>query len=1194
MKPIKLKIAGLNSFTDEQTINFEKLTKNGLFGIFGPTGSGKSTIIDAITFVLYGEISRYDGTNANKAFINTNSNYMSITFEFILGKGKDENLYEVKREYLKRNDGSVKPPSARLVLKKSDENIKVLADKPKEVTKEIIKIIGLKYDDFTRSIILPQGKFSEFLMLENKARRDMLERLFGLEKYGSELSLKLNNAKNKQKDIVDEIKIKLEIYGNITKEDVENLKETLCNVSNEIDEDKNILTLKTNEYNETLKYIKDKKEYDLSLNKLKELELKKSKIKELEFKLDNYKKAELIYPYLKEYLSTKNKLENNEIEFKKNNEEILNIKKHKENIKSEYDKICNENEKLMPILIKKQSKAEQALTIKSDTDKIEIEINELRKEYKKRIVNLKFLNKNLETECINKNQNDTELNTVLNKKLENTVNANYRKQIEIYADKEREYNNNLKKQKEYNTELQEKQNLIKVQNDECKTLDNEIKKIKEDNKKIEEKLYFLLNQNYNSDDILIEQKNTLKFEQEYNNKSEMFNKLNLLIKKIKNTEDNIIDCQKKYDNLCSSLNDLEKLFEEKQYQIKLFENEKFITLIAGELKDGEPCPVCGSKEHPNPAVIKLKAVEDELLDDIEKLKIKINKINDEKNKLNIDIYNYKSNLSAFENEKTEIDKNINGFDKEKEFEKLKLLKQNLLEKNEKYKKWKDDKESFENLLKLNNESLNKKLLKFTEIKKSLDKDNEQINNIELKLKKTDEIIYNEQGDINKLKLELNIESFLKEYDKINEKQRIKDIAEKQETNIRKSIEEININIQNIKNDILNIEKEIESFNILGQEKKNIINKNKKSIADICGDKNPEIYISEINERIKENKDLENDLKKEFEKSENEYNNIKKKNTELNKENNTYKDLLKEQEKKLIKSMHENSIENIDEIKNNIVSKDKQNDIEKIIKEYYENYKYISVNTSKLEECINKYDENIKKCDIVKTKEIIEKLENKIEIGINKKADLSLKLLQTEEALINIKKLNSEFNKNQHKLDILNDIISVTQGNKFVEFMAKKQLKYITMEASMRLNKMTSGRYSIELDSYEEFSKTNGSKLDGVNFVIRDNYNGGIRRTPKTLSGGEIFMTSLSLDLALSSRIQLKNEASLEIFFLDEGFGTLDSKLLDTVMDCLEHLSSEKICVCIITHVEEMKNRIQSKLIVKPPFNGISGTTISFG
>lgn len=1187
MKPIKLKIAGLNSFTDEQTINFENLTQNGLFGIFGPTGSGKSTIIDAITFALYGEISRYDGTIANKAFINTNSNHMSITFEFVLGKGKNKNLYEIKREYAKRNDGSVKPPSARLVLKTSDKNIKVLADKPTEVTKEIIKIIGLKYNDFTRSVILPQGKFSEFLMLENKARRNMLERLFGLEKYGSELSLKLNAAKNTQKSIVDEIKIKLEIYGNITKEDIKNLKETLYNVSNEIEENKNMLALKTNEYNETLKYIKDKKEYDLSLNKLKELELKKNKIKELEFKLDNYKKAQLVYPYLKkEYLNTKNKLENNEIELKKINEETLNIKKHKENTKSEYDKICNENEKLLPVLIKKQSKAEHALTIKNDTDKIEIEISELIKEYKKRIVNFNFLNKNLEIECKNKNQNDTKLKEVLKEKLENTVDTNYRKQIEIYADKEREYNNNLKKQKEYNTELHEKQNLIKVQSEECKTLNNEIKKIKEDNKKTKKKLDFLLNQNYNSDDILIEQENTLKFEQEYNNKSEMFNKLNLLISKIKSTEENMTNFQKKYDNICFELNDLEKLSTEKQSQMKLLENESFITLIAGELKDGEPCPVCGSKEHPNPAVIKLKAVGDELLNDIDKLKIKINELNDEKSNLNIDIYNYKNNLSTFKNEKTEIDKNINGFDKEKAFKKLNLLKQNLLEKKKKYKKWKDDKKLFENLLKLNNESLNKKLLKFTEIKKSLDKDNEQINNIELKLKKIDEIIYTQKSDINNLKLELNTESFLKEYDKINEKQRIKDIAEKQESNIRKSIEEININIENIKNNILNTEKEIESFNILGQEKKNIITKNKKSIEDICDNKNPEIYISEISNKIKKIKNLENDLKKEFEKSENEYNNIKKKNTELSKENNTYKDLLKEQHKKLI--------ENIDEIKNNIVNKDKQNNIEKIIQEYYENYKYISLNTSKLEECINKYDENIKNCDIVKAKETIKKLENKIEMGINKKADLTLKLSQTEEALINIEKLNSEFNENQHKLDILNDIISVTQGNKFVEFMAKKQLKYITMEASMRLNKMTSGRYCIELDSYEEFSKTNGSKLDGVNFVIRDNYNGGIRRTPKTLSGGEIFMTSLSLALALSSRIQLKNKAPLEIFFLDEGFGTLDNELLDTVMDCLEQLSSEKTCVGIITHVEEMKNRIQSKLLVKPPHNGISGTTISFG
>ena len=56
MRPIKLKIKGLNSFIEEQTIDFEKLTDCGLFGIFGPTGSGKSTILDGITLALYGDV----------------------------------------------------------------------------------------------------------------------------------------------------------------------------------------------------------------------------------------------------------------------------------------------------------------------------------------------------------------------------------------------------------------------------------------------------------------------------------------------------------------------------------------------------------------------------------------------------------------------------------------------------------------------------------------------------------------------------------------------------------------------------------------------------------------------------------------------------------------------------------------------------------------------------------------------------------------------------------------------------------------------------------------------------------------------------------------------------------------------------------------------------------------------------------
>ena len=94
-------------------------------------------------------------------------------------------------------------------------------------------------------------------------------------------------------------------------------------------------------------------------------------------------------------------------------------------------------------------------------------------------------------------------------------------------------------------------------------------------------------------------------------------------------------------------------------------------------------------------------------------------------------------------------------------------------------------------------------------------------------------------------------------------------------------------------------------------------------------------------------------------------------------------------------------------------------------------------------------------------------------------------------------------------------------------------------------------------------------------------NGGQRRSVDSLSGGETFLTSLSLALALSSQIQLKGNSPLEFFFLDEGFGSLDTELLDVVMESLENLHSDKLSVGIISHVEELKNRVPVKLLVSP-------------
>ncbi|RUA07415.1 MAG: SMC family ATPase, partial [Fusobacteria bacterium] len=154
-----------------------------------------------------------------------------------------------------------------------------------------------------------------------------------------------------------------------------------------------------------------------------------------------------------------------------------------------------------------------------------------------------------------------------------------------------------------------------------------------------------------------------------------------------------------------------------------------------------------------------------------------------------------------------------------------------------------------------------------------------------------------------------------------------------------------------------------------------------------------------------------------------------------------------------------------------------------------------------------------------------------------------------------------------------------KGNAFVEYLAIGKLKNITIHASKRLEKITNGRYGIEVGE------------DG-SFLIRDNFNGGVKRRAATLSGGETFLVSLSLALALSNQIQLKGKTNLEFFFLDEGFGTLDTSLLDRVISSLETLKEdEKLKVGIITHVEELKERVPRRLEVLEAIPGERGSKV---
>ena len=215
-------------------------------------------------------------------------------------------------------------------------------------------------------------------------------------------------------------------------------------------------------------------------------------------------------------------------------------------------------------------------------------------------------------------------------------------------------------------------------------------------------------------------------------------------------------------------------------------------------------------------------------------------------------------------------------------------------------------------------------------------------------------------------------------------------------------------------------------------------------------------------------------------------------------------------------------------------------------------------------------------EIKDKKENLENSITKLNIDIS---DTEKSLVRKRENLIKIQEIDKQLVKVSKKLAVAEDIYTKLRTKDFVSFLVDKKLKNVVAMASQRLNKISNGRYQLTSD-------------ESSNFYVVDFFNEGKRRRTATLSGGETFVVSLCLALALSKQLQLKGKRPLEFFFLDEGFGSLDSKLLDKVMDSIENIrSEEKIKIGIITHLEELKLRVLKRIQVEKAIPGERGSKI---
>ncbi len=215
MKPIKLTIFGVKSFSEAVVIDFKEVTKSGLFGIFGDTGSGKSTILDSIICALY-------STKFKSEYINKRCKNAEIDYEFQIVFNGVRKVYKVNRKY------SLTSASKSVLYEVINENDKiVLAEKQRQVDEKIIEIIGLNADEFESSIVLPQGKFDKFLTSPRINRVKIMESLFGLEKYGEKLKKNTGALRDSYAIKQTELTAKLSMLNSVNLDALNDLKSEL-------------------------------------------------------------------------------------------------------------------------------------------------------------------------------------------------------------------------------------------------------------------------------------------------------------------------------------------------------------------------------------------------------------------------------------------------------------------------------------------------------------------------------------------------------------------------------------------------------------------------------------------------------------------------------------------------------------------------------------------------------------------------------------------------------------------------------------------------------------------------------------------------------------------------------------------------------------------------------------------------------
>lgn len=1154
MNITKVYIKNINSLKGDFIIDFthDAFAQSPIFAITGDIGAGKSSILDAICLALYGKTPRVNSVSeaalnqGQIATIGTDDSYAKVEFENLGKKYRSSWLVGSKKRG--ENKGQWNAPNVdfevwnpQLAVWKSDPN----GSRRTAHAKLIEEAIGLSFDQFEKTILLAQGSFAELLKAKESERIEIIEKLTGTTEYrhiGIKVYATHKAKKIEIEKLTTEIKTKSEAL--LDDELKAELKAAVELYETQLQQKQEVISKLKNNIEKIEKHIQTKQKLAKTTTELQELLKGEEKINSLKNQLKRHEQAQEIQVYYERKKQSQNALLIEENKHKQHIEKLSLAKTEKvdfenqqltvfplidrtTNMESSIIELCNELQKLddeiKQIIQKGQNESAKLKTLKEQQKKANAEISNYQEQLKKQENILQIAHVFFDKNKLSPKQA---------KDISQQINALSKQEYELY--------NSFAI---FCEKLSIEQALAYLQN----TVQND--EYPDDLKTAFEAIH---------QKIIETKENYLSLETKWNNEIEQQKKLleiNVKISKlgkdINTGKELALSHQKTIEQNSQEAEQLKQALEKFKRDFSSLQNSdsKQVLELRAQLENDKPCSVCGSNTHPfsdanNELLVQFaqqKLLEIEQEKNIKNLEKSIAKSKEELSSTNARLEIYENNKKELQTELKNIIQKISLFEVELHDINavIDLKNKALLSLKSVAEKHQAEEEKLKQIAKYR-------------YAKQLQDINNQYNKFDSEVTNSTELNKADEQSLNQYQLDYS------------EKTQQRQHAESRKIEINIDIEKTQQNLKTLDFEVAEQEQIVEGL------QEDYKNKKAELSCQFKSELSPSKYKEEF---TKEYNTLQSNIK------------LKKAAVdEIEKTIKELKEKLNDQIIELNTQLAQQDFASEDEMLKQLLDKKQIQQLKDEIENYQNKLTSLQTTARELQKNLNEIGavsyEEIE--SLASKKETFKQLEKDKETFSREQGGKAEQLRKDNELIDALNKLR-ELQKAKEieflPFDLLNKAIGSADGDKFAKVASRFTFNQLLEFTNYHLNNLKS-RYTFKpLDVISD-----DKDQDLMVFDLQMGM--AIRPAKSTLSGGETFLTSLCLALALSdlssSKVQIKS------LFIDEGFGSLDQNSLHDAISLLENLpDATGKTIGIISHVEGLKQRIGTQIQLKKQGNGYS-------